>query len=137
MAVNDGVLAIPPPPRPLLRRDDRCRPRLHRILAAACSAESLTVEIHKTGGAQSGCQWVRYVVGRPHTAGLPLDVTIEMSGNALHVSAAEVFDAEEAADLFLAYHQSGDIPAAYSRRPVEGYGPDGSMIDIYNTEPAR
>jgi hypothetical protein len=105
-------------------------------LQAAGSAEALTIEIRKTGGAQWGCRWVRYVVGHPHAADLPLDVTIEMSGSAVHVSSAEVFDAEEAADLFLAYHQSGDIPVAYSLRPVEGYGPDGSPIDIFHTEPA-
>jgi hypothetical protein len=104
---------------------------------AAGSAEALTIEIRKPGGAQWGCHWVRYVVGHPHAAGLPLDVTIEMSSSTLHVSAAEVFDAEETADLFLAYHQSVDIPATYSLRPVEGYGPDGSPIDISNTEPAQ
>ena len=106
-------------------------------LQAAGSAQALTIEIRKPGGAQWGCRWVRYVVGHPHTGSLPLDVSIEMSGGTLHVSAAEVFQAEEAADLFLAYHQSGDIPATYSLRPVEGYGPDGSPVDIYDTEPAR
>lgn len=106
-------------------------------LQAAGSAEALTIEIRKPGGAQWGCRWVRYVVGHSHAAGLPLDFTIEMASSTLHVSAAEVFDAEEAADLFLAYHQSGDIPATYSLRPAAGYGADGSPIDIDDTEPAR
>ncbi len=106
-------------------------------LQAAGSAQALTIEIRKPGGAQWGCRWIRYVVGHPHTAGLPLDVAIEIPSGTLHVSAAEVFDAEEAADLFLAYHQSGDIPATYNLRPAAGYGPDDSPIDIDDTEPAR
>jgi hypothetical protein len=105
-------------------------------LQAAGSAEALSLEIRKTGGAQWGCRWVRYVVGHPHAADLPLDVTIEMGISALQVSAAEVFDAEEAADLFVAYHRSGDIPDGYSLRPVQGWGPDDSPIDIYHTEPS-
>jgi hypothetical protein len=106
-------------------------------LQAAGSAEALTLEIRKPGGAQWGCRWVCCVIGHPHAADLPLDVTIELSDSTLQVSAAEVFDAEEAADLFVAYHQSGDIPSTYSLRPVEGYGPDDSPIDILDTEPVR
>jgi hypothetical protein len=108
----------------------------NEYLQAAGSAEALTVEIRKAGGAQWGCHWVRYVVGHPDPADLPLDVTIETGVNALQVSAAEVFDAEEAADLFMAYHRSGDIPDGYSLRPVQCWDSDDSEIDIFHTEPA-
>jgi hypothetical protein len=103
--------------------------RFTEYLQAAGSAEALTIEIRKPGGAQWGCRWVRYVVG-------PLDVTIELSDSTLQVSAAEVFDAEEAADLFMAYHRSGDIPDGYSLRPVQCWDSDDSEIDIFHTEPA-
>ena len=45
-------------------------------------------------------------------------------------SATEVFDAEEAADLFQTYHRSGDIAKRYAVRPVEGYRADGSAAEI-------
>jgi hypothetical protein len=61
---------------------------------------------------------------------LPLDVPIQFAGNVVHVSAAEVFGAEEAADLFLSYHRSADIPDRYVLRPVEGYRSDGSRVDL-------
>jgi hypothetical protein len=59
-----------------------------------------------------------------------LDVEIAIPTGRLHVSAAEVFDAEEAADLFETYRRSGDIPADYASRPVEGYRADGSALEI-------
>jgi hypothetical protein len=58
-----------------------------------------------------------------------------MSNNIVRVSAAEVFDAEEAADLFLDYHRSGEIPSAYTLRPTEGYRADGTIVEIHETEP--
>ena len=59
-----------------------------------------------------------------------LDVEIPMPGGAPCVSATEVFDAEEAADLFQAYHRSGDIAKRYAVRPVEGYRADGTAVEI-------
>jgi hypothetical protein len=99
-------------------------------LQAGGKADALTVEIRKPGGRQWGCDWVRYVIGHPHEPGIPLDVEIPMPNGALAVSAAEVFDAEEAADLLQSYHQSGDIPNGYVLRPVEGYKADGSAVEI-------
>ena len=73
-------------------------------LQAGGSAEALTLEVRKPGGSQWGCQWVRYVVGHPHAGSLPLDTEIALGTSTLPVTAAEVFDAEEAVDLFLSYH---------------------------------
>jgi hypothetical protein len=46
------------------------------------------------------------------------------------VSAAEVFAADEAAELFISYYRTGDIPPGYVLRPVEGYTRDGGLIDL-------
>ncbi|AQT82701.1 hypothetical protein B1R94_10210 [Mycolicibacterium litorale] len=99
-------------------------------LQAGGSADALTIELRKAGGAEVGCEWVRYVVGHPHIESLPLDTEITLGTSTLYVNAAEVFDAEEAADIFLSYHQSGAIPETYSLRPVEGYRRDGSRVDL-------
>jgi hypothetical protein len=79
---------------------------------------AMTVEIRKPVGPQWGCNWVRYVVGHPREPGLPLDVEIPIPTGALKVSAAEVFDADEAAELFQVYHQSGTIPTGYASGAV-------------------
>jgi hypothetical protein len=99
-------------------------------LQAGGSADRLTVEVRKPGGGQWNCQWVRYVVGHAHDPGLPLDVDIPMPNGGHRVSAAEVFDAEEAADLFVAYHQTGHLPDGYVLRPVQGYTADGAAVEI-------
>ncbi|MET0702832.1 MAG: hypothetical protein ABWY93_24540, partial [Mycobacterium sp.] len=98
-------------------------------LQAGGRADALTVEIFKPAGPQWDCDWARYVVSHPHEPGLPLDVDIPMPGE-LKVSAAEVFGAEEAADLFHSYHQTGDLPSGYSLRPAQGYRADGTVIDL-------
>jgi hypothetical protein len=101
-----------------------------KFLQAAGRADALMVEIRKPGGAQFGCQWVRYFVGHPHETPKPLDVPIELPHGAVMVSADEVFGAEEAADLFLAYQQTKHLPLGYALRPVEGYRADGSIVII-------
>ncbi|MET0702835.1 MAG: hypothetical protein ABWY93_24555 [Mycobacterium sp.] len=101
-------------------------------LQAGGSAEALTVELFKPDGAQWDCDSVRYVVGHPHEPGLPVDVEISMPGE-LKVTAAEVFTAQEAADLFDAYHQTGELPPGYALRPAQGYRADGTVIDIDDT----
>jgi hypothetical protein len=103
------------------------------FLQAGGSAEALTVEIRKPGGDQWGCKWVRYVVGHRDGADGPLVVDIPMPHGPERIKAAEVFDAEEAADLFYSYYQSGDIPEGYALRPVEGYLSDGSAVGIPST----
>ena len=95
--------------------DDVCATVLGptQYLQAAGRADALMVDIRKPGGAQWGCEWVRYFVGHPHQTPSPLDVPIRLPRGTEMVSADEVFDAEEAADLFLAYQQTGDIPPGY------------------------
>ena len=77
-----------------------------------------------------GAEWVRYVIGHQHEGNPPLDVAITLPRGDQMVSRAEVFDADEAATLFISYHRTGDIPAGYSLRPVEGYTADGGIIDL-------
>jgi hypothetical protein len=45
-------------------------------------------------------------------------------------SAAEIFDADEAAELFFSYYKTGDIPAGYTKRPEQGFTQDGDNIDL-------
>jgi hypothetical protein len=99
-------------------------------LQAGGSADALTVEIRKSVGGQGDFQEIRYVVGHADRAGLPRDVEIAMPNGPVNISAAEVFDAEEAADIFDTYHQSGDIPAGFTLRPAQGYRTDGSAVDL-------
>lgn len=99
-------------------------------LQAAGTATALTIEQRKPGGAEYGCQWVRYVVGHHSDGDLSPIQAIDVCGNTLHVTAAEVFGAEEAADLFHSYLRTGDLPQGYALRPVEGYRLDGDTIDL-------
>ena len=46
------------------------------------------------------------------------------------MSQPEVFEANEAAELFFAYYTVGDIPAQYAPRPVEGWTADGTNVDL-------
>ena len=111
--------------------DDVCATDLGttEYLQAAGKADALMVDIRKPGGAQWGCEWVRYFVGHSGTPS-PLDVPIRLPNSTEMVSADEVFDADEAADLFLAYQQTGDLPPGYALRPVEGYRADGSIVEL-------
>ena len=100
--------------------------------ATHMTADALMVDIRKPGGAQWGCESVRYFVGHSSTPA-PLDVPIKLPQRAEMVSADEVFGADEAADLFLAYQQTGDLPPGYALRPVECYRADGSIVAIADT----
>jgi hypothetical protein len=90
----------------------------------------MTVEVRKLGGDQLGAKWVRYTVGRKHAGDLPLNIAISLPNGDQMISRAEVFDAEEAGMLFMAYHRTGDIPAGYALRPVGGYTANGEAIDL-------
>ncbi|CPR69784.1 hypothetical protein [Mycobacteroides abscessus] len=99
-------------------------------IQAGGSAEAMMLDIRKPGGQQWDAESVRYFIGRPHEGSLPLDVPIELPRGAEFVSAAEVFEADEAADIFMSYYKTGDIPSGYVLRPVEGYTADGDLIDL-------
>ncbi|KRQ23222.1 MULTISPECIES: hypothetical protein [Mycobacteroides] len=100
------------------------------LQAAGHSASAIAIETRKPGGAQWGAQWVRYVVGHPHDGAAPLDVAIQLPHGAEYVSRPEVFSSEEAADIFISYYETGQIPAGYVLRPVEGYTSDQQLIDL-------
>lgn len=101
-----------------------------QFIQAAGRADAMTVEIRKPGGERWGAKWVRYTIGHPHDGDLPLDVAIPLPNGDQMINAAEVFDAEEAGELFMSYHRTGDIPAGYTLRPVEGYTADGGLVDL-------
>ncbi len=98
---------------------------LSNFLQAGGRAEAMTLDMRKPGGQQWGVTEVRYVIGHPREGRAPLDVAIELPRGAETVSRAEVFDADEAADIFYTYYKTGDIPSGYVLRPVEGYSADG------------
>ncbi|AER47736.1 hypothetical protein DORI_87 [Mycobacterium phage Dori] len=101
-----------------------------QYIQAAGSAEAMVLEIRKPGGEQWGADWVRYVIGHQHEGTPPLDVPIELPKSTEMVSRPEVFEAEEAGDIFFAYYKTGDIPPGYMLRPVEGYTSGGDLIDL-------
>ncbi len=90
------------------------------FLQAGGRADRLTLDIRKPGGEQWGAVGVRYVIGHPHDGNPPIDVPIELPHGPEFVSAPEVFESEEAAEIFFAYYKTGDIPPGYVLRPVEG-----------------
>ncbi|WP_301121588.1 hypothetical protein [Mycolicibacterium fortuitum] len=99
-------------------------------IQAGGRAEAMMLDIRKPGGAQRGADWVRYVIGHQHAANLPIDVPIELPKGTEFISAAEVFEAEEAGDIFFTYYKTGDIPEGYALRAVEGYTANGDTIDL-------
>jgi hypothetical protein len=51
------------------------------------------------------------------------------------VSRYEVFDADEATELFYTYFNTGDIPGHYRLRPVDGYTESGAIFDLRDGTP--
>lgn len=103
-------------------------------IQAAGDAEAMVLDIRKPSGQEWGASWVRYVIGHPHDGPAPVDVAIPLPNGDEFVSAPEVFAADEAAELFISYYRTGDIPAGYTLRPVEGYTADGRIIDLRGVE---
>jgi hypothetical protein len=104
-------------------------------IQAAGRADAMTVEICKAGGAQWGVDWVRYVVGHPHPDDAPLDVPIVLPHSTEMRSRYEIFDADEAAQLFFSYYNTGDIPSTCTLRPEQGFTRDGGNIDLRDRAP--
>lgn len=99
-------------------------------IQAAGRADAMTVEICKPGGQQWDVDWVRYVIGHPHEDDPPLDVPIVLPQSTEMRSRFEVFDADEAAQLFYSYYKTGGIPASYALRPEQGFTRDGGNVDL-------
>ncbi len=100
------------------------------FLQAAGCPEAMTLEIRKPGGQQWGVQWVRYTIGHPPTGPEPRDIPIQLAHGVKMISRSQVFDADEAAELFFTYYKTGDIPDAYVLSPIEGYRADGTTVDL-------
>lgn len=103
-------------------------------IQAAGDAAAMVLDIRKPGGQQWGASWVRYIIGHPHELPAPVDVAIPLPNGNQMISAPEVFAADEAAEVFISYYRTGDIPAGYVLRPVEGYRADGSVMDLRGVE---
>lgn len=103
------------------------------FIQAGGTADAMTVDIRKPGGSHWGADWVRYVVGHPHTEPEPLDVEITLPHPEM-VCRSEVFTTDEAADLFFTYSKTGDIPAQYALRPVQGFTKDGRNLDLRDAD---
>lgn len=101
-----------------------------QFIQAAGTAEAMMLDIRKPGGQQWGAESVRYFIGHSHDRKLTLDVPIGLPRGPEFVSAAEVFEAEEAGDIVFTYYKTGDIPPGYVLRPVEGYTAGGDLIDL-------
>jgi hypothetical protein len=99
-----------------------------RYLQAAGTAEAMTLEIRQPGGSEWGAVSVRSKLGHPNCDSATSTVSFELPRSTEQLSGAEVFGAEEAAELFDRYFQTGDIPASYVLRPIEGWAADGSHV---------
>jgi hypothetical protein len=104
-------------------------------IQAAGRADAMTVEICKPGGQQWGVDWVRYVIGHPDSEGAVLDVPIVLPQSTEMRSRAEIFEADEASQLFYSYYKTGDIPATYALRPEQGFTREGDNIDLRDHVP--
>lgn len=104
-------------------------------IQAAGRADAMTVEICKPGGQQWGVDRVRYVVGHPDGGDAALDVPIVLPHSTEMRSRSEIFNADEAAELFYSYYKTGDIPTSYALRPEQGFTPEGSNVDLRNQSP--
>lgn len=107
------------------------------IQAAGSDPETIMVEIRKPGGQQWEVEWVRYAVGHPHDGDAPADVPVKLPLSTYMISRPEVFNADEATELFWTYYQTGDIPAQYTLRPIDGYTADGSIFDLRDGTPRK
>lgn len=105
-------------------------------LQAAGRADAMTVEICKAGGTNWGVDWVRYVIGHPHEGDAEVqDVPIVLPKSTEMRSRTQIFDADEAAQLFYSYYKTGDIPPGYTLHPEQGFTKEGGNIDLRTQAP--
>ncbi|MEK6345745.1 MAG: hypothetical protein V4737_18195 [Curtobacterium sp.] len=87
-----------------------------RYIQAGGSAERMSVEIQRVEDGQLR----HYVVGREHDVDEPLTETVNVAGTDHPVHPTEVFDADEATDVFFHYfHDSGTVPDGYVLRYLD------------------
>lgn len=60
----------------------------------------------------------------------PLDVPTQLAHGTKMISRSQVFDADEAAELFFAFYKTGDIPGGYNLQPIDGYRVDGTVVHL-------
>lgn len=87
-----------------------------RYIQAGGSAERMSVEIQRVEDGE-----LRHdVVGRQHDVDEPLTETVNVAGTDHPVHPAEVFDADEATNVFFHYFQdSGTVPDGYVLRYLD------------------
>ena len=125
-------------PLPKGKRYSEVRDQLYKeYIQAGGSAERMMLDIRKPGGEQWGARWVRYIIGHPRNDATVLDEAIQLPKGPEFVSADEVFSADEAGEILFTYYRTGDIPAGYVLRPVEGYTADDSLIDLRDLDHPR
>lgn len=100
------------------------------FVQAGGRADRMTIEIRQPGGSQWGVDSVWSVVGHPTAHSQPLDVAIELPGATQMISGSEVFEAEEAADIFFNYYKTGELPDGYVLRPIQGWKANGAAVDL-------
>lgn len=82
---------------------------------SAGSAMQMTVEVRRIVGGRPQ----QLVVGRRGPVDPEPSVDIPWSTFTVHVRQNEVFDAQEAAEIFNAYYDTGWVPAGYVLREIE------------------
>lgn len=60
------------------------------------------------------------MIGHPHDGNPALDVAIDLPWGPEFVSAPEMFEAEEAGDIFFTYYKTGELPPGYTSCPGRG-----------------
>jgi hypothetical protein len=85
-------------------------------LQCAGSASRLVIELRR----REGDKHAQYVVGSEPTPGQGMEPTevVKWGKYTLKVHRSEVYDAEKALPLFLAYVHSGQLPKDTTRRPI-------------------
>lgn len=99
-------------------------------IQAGGRTDKLMLDIRKPGGEHWGADWVRYIIGHEHSGNPAIDVAIELPRGPEFVSGCELFEAEEAGEIFYTYYKTNDIPHGFALRAVEGYTADGQNIDL-------
>jgi hypothetical protein len=109
-----SLWALPPgTPVDLVNRDEWPQ---EYIQAAGEGAGRLTAEVRRRADAGG---YEQFVIGRPGaTPSEAPTETIAWPGGTSAVTPSEVLTADEVVALFIAYYGTGDVPPAFSRRPL-------------------